>query len=47
MHLPGIYQPSNKLIFPIGNYYAKERYTKCFAFAENDKYETVKKKPVV
>ena len=34
MHLPGIYQPSNSLIFSIANYYHLKRYTKYFAFAD-------------
>ena len=34
MHLPVIYQPSNRLILSIGNYYKQKRYTKYFAFAD-------------
>ena len=47
MHLPGIYQPS-KDIFSIGNYYKQKRHFALqTALLTNDKYEVVKRKPVV
>ena len=46
MHLPGIYQPSKRLIFSIGNYYKQKRYAKYFALQTalltNDKYKLLK-----